>query len=232
MNEQLTRRAVCLLYRSLLRRSRVFDKFPISKVYLKRYPNSCYREVRTAFREAVSQSPLEALSTGFSQYKRLGQALDQVSKEVPWYNSSCLQTSSTRDPYVVPLQKVEKGSVLLVHPVADPYKRVCALFSFLLFQRTVTLILQTEKGEAFGVFLNRPTKDRLQVQKKVADSTGAKKVDTPSFIQVPTALPLARSETDFIESCMYAQPLASLPSTSRGRKRVLFGQRASSWRLL
>eukprot|EP01124_Arcella_intermedia_P023421 TRINITY_DN3721_c0_g1_i1.p1 TRINITY_DN3721_c0_g1~~TRINITY_DN3721_c0_g1_i1.p1 ORF type:complete len:484 (+),score=140.94 TRINITY_DN3721_c0_g1_i1:54-1454(+) len=150
---------VLTLYRSLLRRAKQFDNYPIYKVWCN-YPlnsekwykpeASLYKEVKRIFREPMNGKIDNSLSIGFNILKKTADISYFATHQLPgsanyfrtWKDPKKIEHKS---PFVSLHNKIEPGILLVAHPREnDSWQR-----------KVVVLILQHHpKTGTLGVVLN------------------------------------------------------------------------------
>jgi putative AlgH/UPF0301 family transcriptional regulator len=113
-----------VLYKGLLRKAKLFDRYPILKAYcndpLKRgtlyIPSvSFHAIVRESFR--IEEERQFDLSRGFKMYREWADIYASVSKKITWYNQSLpTELSEQKEPVVKHIKNIIPGSVLISHP--------------------------------------------------------------------------------------------------------------------
>jgi putative AlgH/UPF0301 family transcriptional regulator len=113
-----------VLYKGLLRKAKLFDRYPILKAYcndpLKRgtlyIPSVSFHViVKESFR--VEEERQFDLSRGFKMYREWADIYASVSKKITWYNQPLPTGSSKKkEPVVKHIQNIIPGSVLISHP--------------------------------------------------------------------------------------------------------------------
>jgi putative AlgH/UPF0301 family transcriptional regulator len=112
-----------VLYKGLLRKAKLFDRYPILKAYcnnpLKRgtlyIPSLSFHEViKSSFRQ---EEHLQFdMSKGFKMFREWNDIYASVSKKITWYNQSLPASSKKKEPVVKHIKNIIPGSVLISHP--------------------------------------------------------------------------------------------------------------------
>jgi putative AlgH/UPF0301 family transcriptional regulator len=143
-----------VLYKGLLRKAKLFDRYPILKAYchdpLRRgtlyIPSvSFHTIIKESFRVIPEKESTFDISRGFKMYREWNDVYVSVSKRITWYNQTLPEATKRekQQPAVLHIQNITPGSVLISHPAA--------------FEKNegseIVLILQRNEYETMGLLI-------------------------------------------------------------------------------
>jgi len=140
-----------VLYKGLLRKAQLFDRYPILKAYSKNplrrgtlyIPSvSFHTIVKESFRIPENESGFD-WSRGFKLYREWNDVYIEVSKKITWFNQYLPECTKQKEPVVKHIECIIPGSVIISHPAH--------------FEKNegseIVLILQRNEYETMGLII-------------------------------------------------------------------------------
>jgi len=147
----LKTRLPLVLYKGLLRKAQLFDRYPILKAYSKNplrrgtlyIPSvSFHTIIKESFRLTKNEYHFD-VAQGFKLFREWNDVYLAVSKKITWYNQTIPESIHQKEPIVKHILSIIPGSVLVSHPAA--------------FEKNegseVVLVLQRNEYETMGLLI-------------------------------------------------------------------------------